>query len=422
MPLIITILLHLTLSPLLAASPPAGDCIPCHREKTPHAVRLWEESAHGRRGIGCEVCHGTDHEKIIGKEKRVTPAACAPCHRKAYDEHLASRHGMGLHSGWGCTRNLTGTDRTECSFCHDESSAAPKSTVSCARFMKQSKEMRTIGCNGCHIVETSCASCHTSHLTDLAIVRDPASCAKCHMGPDHPQWEMWQTSLHGTLYGVKGESVAPTCQRCHMPSGSHDVSRGITVTSGGVQLPGEIARNERERMLDICTGCHGRNLSMKALESADRIREQSLAIVKEAEEIVWDLYDRGVLDPMPENRPSHPLRGNRLVTDSQILYEDISHIERLLFTMKKFDFAKTIKGGYHQNPSYTHWYGNAELKMKLVDIRSEASRLIRLNGVKGSPPTPEGELELLKKRRERGVIGDREYERLKGEILERLKR
>jgi len=43
--------------------------------------------------------------------------------------------------------------------------------------------------------------------------------------------------------------------------------------------------------------------------------------------------------------------------------------------MKKYDYARTVKGAYHQNPAYTHWYGNAELKMDLVDIRAEASRL-----------------------------------------------
>ena len=59
------------------------------------------------------------------------------------------------------------------------------------------------------------------------LVRDPGVCAKCHMGPDHPQWEMWQTSQHGTLYAAAGAELGPTCQSCHMAQGSHDVSRVV---------------------------------------------------------------------------------------------------------------------------------------------------------------------------------------------------
>ena len=112
----------------------AEECIPCHREKTPAAVRQWESSAHARAGIGCGKCHGTDHDKIVKGEARVDMKICGPCHQKALKEHKASRHGMGLHSGWGCTRNLQGRDPGECRFCHEEGSTEPLSGVQCARF------------------------------------------------------------------------------------------------------------------------------------------------------------------------------------------------------------------------------------------------------------------------------------------------
>ena len=65
------------------------------------------------------------------------------------------------------------------------------------------------------------------------------------MGFDHPQWEMWSTSKHGTIYAVEKDSWdfskplsqwykepykadsktprAPVCQTCHMPDGDHGV-------------------------------------------------------------------------------------------------------------------------------------------------------------------------------------------------------
>jgi hypothetical protein len=351
---------------------------------------------------------------------------CGRCHSKALLEHQASRHGMGLHSGWGCTRGLSNRDPKECRFCHEAGSEIPKSQVQCARFLKQSSDMGEAGCNRCHEVESSCASCHTNHGTELKIVRNPQVCAKCHMGPDHPQWEMWQTSAHGTLYSTAGSATGPACQSCHMANGSHNVSFGITISSGGDPYPAEKRAQRREQMVRVCVNCHAPAFTRKELARGDAIREQSSALVKEAERIIGDLADHDLLDPMPDKRPPHPLQGSRLVLDSQMLYEDTSHIERLLFKMKKYDYAKTIKGSYHQNPAYTHWYGNAELKMDLIDIKSEASRLRERRerlSEKGSTVPPENaeeQLRALKKRVERGALSSAEYEREKTLLLNRL--
>lgn len=103
-----------------------------------------------------------------------------------------------------------------------------------------------------------------------------------------------------------------------------------------------------------------------------------------------------------------------------MLYEDTSHIERLLFKMKKYDYAKTIKGAYHQNPAYTHWYGNAELKMDLIDIKAEASRLkARRQAISGTPPgdSPDERLLLLRKRFDRGEISGEAYDTEKTKII-----
>ena len=122
---------------------------------------------------------------------------------------------------------------------------------------------------------------------------------------------------------------------------------------------------------------------------------------------------------MPADRPPNPLAGPVLVTDGRMLYEDTSHIETLFFKMKKFDLSKTVKGAYHQNPAYTHWYGNAELKMDLVDIRSEASRLKK----KAPPAAADGgeetgrKLKVLKNRFDRGAITAEDYARKKAALL-----
>lgn len=420
-------LLFLCVLGLLAATVvSADDCVDCHQGKTPAAVRQWRESAHARAKVGCRDCHGADHGLIEKGEARVGAKVCGRCHAKAFGEHVSSRHGMGLHSGWGCTRNLEKRDQRECRFCHEEGSAVPRSDIHCARFLKQSTEMGEIGCNRCHQVETSCASCHAKHSTDLRLVRDPASCAPCHMGPDHPQWEMWQTSRHGVLYSTLGRKTGPDCQSCHMPKGSHDVSRGLTISSGSIPFAPAAAKKGRAEMLAICTDCHAPSFAARELAGGDAVRDQSLALVKGAEEIISSLNDEGALVPMPEKRPPHPLSGNQLVLGAQMLYEDTSHIERLFFKMKKYDLAKTVKGAYHQNAAYTHWYGNAELKMDLVDIRSEAARLRERKGNGELIQQPderrriERELELLKKKAARGAITPEEHERERTRLLKQF--
>lgn len=419
--LLLSILLIIPVSVAAAEDP----CLACHQEKTPAAVAQWRQSAHAGAAVGCAACHGNDHESMLSGSAPVPASVCGRCHESALAQHRQSRHGLGLHSGWGCTRNLPTRDPGECRFCHEEGSTKPLSTVQCARFLKQSAAMREIGCNRCHRVESSCAGCHTGHMTDLAIVRDPNVCAKCHMGPDHPQWEMWETSQHGTLYRSAGGAIAPDCQRCHMPGGSHDVSRGITATPGGDPFPEPLRGERRGQMLEACNACHAPGFSRRELERGDAIRSESSALTKEADAIVWDLADRDLLDPRPQERLPHPFSGGRLVTDSQMLYEDTSHIERLLFKMKKYDLAKAVKGAYHQNPAYAHWYGNAELKMDLIDIRAEASRL-RQRAIATPTVVPdsnrevETELRVLKEKFERGALSAEEYARQKSQVLKRL--
>ncbi|MDT8422309.1 MAG: multiheme c-type cytochrome [Desulfuromonadales bacterium] len=402
------------------------NCIPCHTKETPGAVKQWRGSAHADK-VFCAGCHGEDHQAIVAGEAKVTATVCGRCHEQQLDEHQSSRHGMGLHSGWGCTRNMPRRDQRECRFCHEEGSDIPVSQVHCARFLKQSSEIGELGCNRCHLVESSCATCHTNHLTDGKIARDPAICAKCHMGPDHPQWEMWQSSLHGALNNSAGPDVGPDCQRCHMPAGTHNVSGGLTMTPGGVLYPPADAAKNRDFMVAICSECHAPAFARRELTSGDAIREQSRAIVAQAVKIVRELNDAGLLSPSPQERPAHPLRGHELVTDSQMLYEDTSHIERLLFKMQKYDFARTVKGAYHQNPAYTHWIGNAELKMDLVDIRAEAERL-RLMGQWQATPTGAADikeereteqlLQILRGRFERGEIDQSRYEQDKKALLD----
>ena len=48
--------------------------------------------------------------------------------------------------------------------------------------------------------EGSCSACHSRHAFSAAQARHPDNCGKCHMGPDHPQKEIYDESKHGIAF------------------------------------------------------------------------------------------------------------------------------------------------------------------------------------------------------------------------------
>ena len=46
----------------------------------------------------------------------------------------------------------------------------------------------------------SCTACHSRHDFSPRRARRPENCGKCHLGPDHPQKEIYEESKHGIAY------------------------------------------------------------------------------------------------------------------------------------------------------------------------------------------------------------------------------
>lgn len=403
-------------------------CIDCHKEKNPILHEIWNSSAHAQRGISCADCHGADIEANHKRTVRVSAVKCGACHKKPYDEHIEGRHSLGLQTGSGCTRNEpAGEEKGKtCSQCHEPGSTQPHSLSQCALFLSQAPEMQRAGCVSCHRVETGCDACHSKHGTPKTAGR-AETCGVCHMGPDHPQIEMWEASQHGALFktsAIKG--VAPTCTTCHMDKGTHNVSKGIALGK-----PVEKSKAERKFMTDICARCHSRTFAERSLLDADNIERQSMGILNEAEAIIADLNKRGLIFPAPATREPHPLDGPKIVLGAQMLYENTSGIEAVYFRMKKFHYSSAFKGAYHQSPDYAHWYGNAMLKLGLSEIKSEAAMLIELDTLrrrmdlrsdekKGSKDSGvAGELKELEDLRLRGSISAEEYKTKKKAVLDK---
>ncbi len=83
----------------------------------------------------------------------------------------------------------------------------------------------------------SCSACHSRHDFSPRRARQPENCGKCHLGPDHPQKEIYEESKHGVAFRDlrdhmnldakqwvlgKDYTQAPTCATCHMSANSRD--------------------------------------------------------------------------------------------------------------------------------------------------------------------------------------------------------
>ncbi len=146
----------------------------------------------------------------------------------------------------------------------------------------------------------SCSACHSRHDFSPRRARQPENCGKCHLGPDHPQKEIYEESKHGIAYrdlkdkmNLDSESwvlgkdytQAPTCATCHMSANTkddkitHDPGKRISWTNrppvsmvmdtdkkGDAvketdpqrreELVVELAAVKRERMKRVCLHCH----------------------------------------------------------------------------------------------------------------------------------------------------------------------
>jgi cytochrome c554/c'-like protein/multi-heme cytochrome with CxxCH motif len=376
--LVLAVTVSILPSPLRSPSHSSrnADCLSCHDAPAaltgggdPGMVEQWRQSVHFRRGVGCEDCHGNDHEKILRERGEVSAGRCGTCHARQVREFANEGHAM-----------------------------AEAMAQSNARFLAQSPEMQRQGCMACHAIGKrfqdgsigKCNACHLGHAFSAEQAREPEACITCHVGPDHPQNEAYEESKHGIAYRASRDSrQAPTCASCHMPGGTHDVTFGITL--GGVAFGGTMEGAEhrlpmkvlsrrdfdrkREEMLRVCTGCHATSFAREALAGADAIKQQTDTLVDRAAGMVEAVWRSGSLEPRPENRPPNPVEGAVMVLGTHQLYEDTSPLEERFYEMSAFFGPTTWKGAYHHSPDHTHWLGNMKVKESLVYIEAEARRL-----------------------------------------------
>ena len=240
-------------------NPQGKACVQCHGALNAALVKEWRDGAHGKKGVNCYDCHRAEKGEPDAFEHNgatiaviVSPKDCAACHQKEVDEQKGSHHasaGQILASVDNFLGEVVGGPpavAVGCFQCH----GSTIKVLPGGKFDPATWPNTGIGRINPDGSWGSCSACHTRHSFSKAQAREPQTCGKCHLGPDHPQIEVYQESKHGILWESNKErlnlkrdkwvvgkdyTAAPSCATCHMsatPSQgvTHDVGERISWT------------------------------------------------------------------------------------------------------------------------------------------------------------------------------------------------
>jgi len=383
-------------------------CRDCHGQGTPGIVADWEASKHGARGVDCAVCHGSEHNsaETVALAKIPTPETCALCHADRVAQFKRGKHA----AAWAALNAMPTTHWMPMAL-----SQGMKGCGGCHKIgTKTEAEIATLKEEGGGFGVASCDACHTRHLFSVKEARQPQACQTCHMGFDHPQWEMYSGSKHGVRallkqIGILPETAAaPTCQTCHMQEGNHEVRTAwgflavrlpmpddpewaadrATILQGlGVLDPdgnptarldvvkaADVARltqedwqQERDKMLATCGQCHSANFAKGELDKGDDMIRQADRLMAEAIRIVAGLYKDGLLEKPEAYAYAFP--------DLLTFHDAATTIEQKLFVMFLEHRMRTFQGTFHASPDYALWYGWSEMVRDLTEIKQLAKEM-----------------------------------------------
>jgi len=393
-------------NPVLAAvdAPPeemseeTKECVKCHKKNNPGITQQWGASKHYRAKVGCYECHQADEGDVDAyihddeKVKKnisiiVSPKDCENCHAKEVKQNSESHH---VKAG----RIMASLDNLLAEVVEGNSAFVTEG------FPDGNSAAAVVGCWQCHGSqvkvlkdgqldpatwpntgigrinpdgsEGACTACHARHQFSVAQAREPRTCGKCHMGPDHPQKEIYEESKHGIQYQanrdkmnidnpkwVPGEDyfTGPTCSTCHMgATKKQDVDHNVGLRISWNNRPPISVRPEvtdkkmgspsaaigweerRDNMKDVCSACH----SEEYIES------------------FYMQYD--ALVTLYNDKFGKP--GKALMAAAKPLLKPAKFSNKLdwtWFELWHHEGRRARMGASMMGPDYTHWHGTYDL-------------------------------------------------------------
>jgi hypothetical protein len=378
----------------------AQGCIQCHAEQSKGLVADWASSRHAHANVTCLDCHAAgpadaDVSKVhLTFEKTrisavVSPKDCSRCHPDEAAQYAKSKHANTVEIMWKIDLWLNQGLNSEleritgCFYCH-----GTVVKMEGGRFKENTWPNTGIGRVNPDGSKGSCSSCHTRHKFSVVEARKPEACGQCHLGPDHPQIEIYEESKHGAIYHAEGDDWkwdsppgmwtpgvdyrAPTCSVCHMSGVSgvpttHDVTERLAWET---QAPltvrpedfkpwpaeGSNWKRERMKMERVCKACHSSTWVRGHFANFDDVVEAYNEIYyKPARKIIDDLYEKKLLN-------KDKSLDEKLELEMYALWHDEGRRARF--------------GAAMMAPDYTWWHGFFELKKRFMEIEAQAEELI----------------------------------------------
>ncbi|MEA1897390.1 MAG: ammonia-forming cytochrome c nitrite reductase subunit c552 [Bacteroidota bacterium] len=395
----------------------AAKCIECHAEKTPGIIENWKLGNMAGAGVSCYDCHMVEASSpmasqcsgLKGTDIMISPmvssATCARCHPSEVDEFLKSGHAnlsrdavydkkkaggvlvalqvknegaafLGVEEG-SLTNHASRT--SGCIMCHG-------SVVEVGPDNKPIKSTWPAGVGTLYPDGSvgTCTVCHTRHQFSIPEARKPEACASCHLGPDHPDIEIYLESKHGQIFATHGEDwewdsapgtwqpgdyTAPTCATCHM-SGigeletTHNVNDRLKwdlmhkrseIRSGA---RGDGVKGDK-LMRKVCVNCHGTSHTDNTRKTLDSAVALYNVYWDEAVKMKKDLKAKGLLK-------KDPWKDGYL----EMMYYLWHHTGR-----------RARQGAAMNGPDYAHWHGFFQMFQVMKDMQDIYNYRIKNNKI-----------------------------------------
>ena len=395
---------------LPAISKESAECLKCHKDTDRGIYEQWGESRHFRANISCFECHRAAKEDADAFEHFdqfiatiVSPKDCSQCHEREAGEFAASHHSKAARILGSLDNRLAEVVEGNNGFITEGfpqgvSAAAVNGCWQChgtvVKVLGEGKlDPATWPNTGIGRInpdgsEGSCSACHARHAFSAEQARHPDNCGKCHMGPDHPQKEIYYESKHGIAFlaykdklrmdrpkWVVGEDyvLAPTCATCHMSATAdqpvtHDVGMRISwnnrpilsirpeVADAKMGLAGKDVPWEKRRanMKNVCLNCHNN-------QWVDNFYTQYDALI--------ELYHAKFAKP-----------GQELMALAKPLLRPAEFSNRLDFIWYELwhhEGRRARHGASMMGPDYTHWHGTYEVAKRFyAEMVPELKELI----------------------------------------------
>ena len=370
-----------------------NECVKCHRRTTPGIVEQYGHSSMADANVECQSCHevAADYPGAVALEgthilASPTPAMCEKCHTQEVAQYNQSRHSLPAYVAVAGTGNLNQNLLDLYAKIPEGGFAPDKERNSIATL--EGSDITRFTCFVCHNIGSpavdgsvgQCQKCHLRHEFSLEQVRKPETCNACHIGPDHPQFEIYTESAHGIAYKTTGETwnwnaepgsltvqdfPAPTCAICHM-SGfgtagtTHDVGDRLTwflFSSISERRPSW--QDNLIRMQGVCFECHNEIFIKDFYSAGDTAVGRVNGWVKESDDIMAPLKSQSLLTADPFDEPV------------DFTYFELWH-----------HWGRTTKFGvWMQGPDYSQWHGAYEILSDLAELKEIANEKLNTAGV-----------------------------------------